>query len=216
MIAYASRTGTRQNLRALRLRGWRLLSAPQQLNRYRSVVPIWDDGSAAPYCLDNGAWTAHQQGSPFDVDLFRAAVSRLGLSADFVVAPDIVGGGLDSLAFSASWLRYLSVRSRLVLIPAQDGMKPAHMAGIVGPRVGVFLGGSTEWKLANLREWGQFARSRGCYFHVGRVNSVRRINACIGAGADSFDGTSLTRFSCNANKLDHARRQLGLWSSHGA
>jgi len=213
VIAYASRTGTRQNLRAMRLRGWRLFAAPEQLGRYPSDLPVWDDGTPAPYALDNGAWTAFQRGTDFDGSLFRKAVSVLGRRADFVVAPDIVTGGMRSLSLSREWVPWLLERTRKVLIPVQDGMKPGDVVYLVGPRIGLFVGGSTEWKLASTHTWGRLSQSRGTYMHVGRVNSAKRIHLCTAAGADSFDGTSLTRFSCNANLLDNARRQLDLWGS---
>ena len=210
MIAYASTTGTRRNLRAQRIRGWRQFATPAQFKR-RSGAPVWDDGTPAPYALDNGAWTAHQAGKPFDVDGFKVVVARLAADADFVVAPDIVEGGLDSLRWSFSWLPWLLYRTQKVLIAVQDGTSPDDLAGAVSSRVGLFLGGSTEWKLSTMAEWGRFAQARGCYFHVGRVNSVRRIYLCQACGADSFDGTSLSRYAVNANKLDHARRQPDLW-----
>jgi hypothetical protein len=60
--------------------------------------------------------------------------------------------------------------------------------------------------------WGRLARECGAYLHVGRVNSARRISLCALAGADSFDGTSVTRFACTAQELDHARNQLALFT----
>jgi hypothetical protein len=46
-------------------------------------------------------------------------------------------------------------------------------------------------------------RPRGAYLHVGRVNT--RVAA---AGADSFDGSSVLRFTANLLKLENARQQL--------
>lgn len=98
MIAYASRTGTRRNLDALRAAGWRLLVSAKGVLRTEGF---------ARYGLDNGAWTAFQRGEPFDDNAFLAAVEQLGESADFVVVPDIVRGGHDSLRFSFRWLERL-------------------------------------------------------------------------------------------------------------
>ncbi len=58
MIAYASRTGTRRNLAALRDAGWRLMVSARGVLRTEGF----------PYGLDNGAWTAFQRDEPFDVD----------------------------------------------------------------------------------------------------------------------------------------------------
>jgi hypothetical protein len=126
-----------------------------------------------------------------------------------VVAPDIVAGGLDSLRMSVSWLPRLDV-ARRVLIPVQDGMTAGDVAPLLCDRIGIFVGGSTDWKLRTMLEWGDLAHHRRAYLHVGRVNTARRIHACAYAGAHSFDGSSVTRFAKTLPLLEHARRQLPL------
>jgi len=96
------------------------------------------------------------------------------------------------------------------MLAVQDGMTVSSVADALAPGDGIFIGGSTEWKLATMREWAALARERGILCHVARVNSVRRINRCINAGATSFDGTSATRFAVTLPKLDAARRQITL------
>lgn len=157
--------------------------------------------------LDNGAWGSFQRGEPWSSSRFVPLVERYGAKADFVVAPDIVAGGRDSLAMSLLWLPRLLDRVERVLIPVQDGMVPMDVAGYLGGRVGIFVGGTTEWKLDNLHDFCRLATSRGAWSHVGRVNSVLRINKCLSAGATSFDGTSASRYAKTLPKLDAARRQ---------
>jgi hypothetical protein len=77
----------------------------------------------------------------------------------------------------------------------------------VEPRIGIFVGGSTAWKIESLILWGRFAAIFGCYLHVGRVNTARRIRLCALAGADSFDGSSASRFATTLPLLEAARRQ---------
>jgi hypothetical protein len=92
-------------------------------------------------------------------------------------------------------------------------------AALVGPELGLFVGGSTAWKWANVAALGEIARRTGAYLHVGRVNSQRRIGACIDAGAHSCDGTSPTRFSVNAAPLGgatHSAPQMALAFGEGA
>ena len=197
MIAYASRTGTRRNLAALRSAGWRLLVSARGVLRNEGFR----------YALDNGAWTAYQQGTPFDEGAFTKAVDLLGAGADWVVAPDIVGGGAESLAYTRSWMEWLRPRCSKILIAVQDGMTPPDLDGLLSDRVGVAIGGTTEWKEHQLtrRVW------RASTLHVLRVNSIRRINLCQYAGADSFDGSSASRYAVTLPKLDAARRQTCLW-----
>lgn len=162
-----------------------------------------------PYALDNGAWTAFQQGETFDVPAFERAVSLLGDGADFVIAPDVVARAEPSLALTREWLPRLS-GLRLVLVSVQDGMRFEDVADLLGPRVGVFVGGSTEWKVANIVPWSRWCRARGVYCHIGRVNTVRRIALCHDGGADSFDGSSVSRFAVTLPRLDRANRQPSL------
>lgn len=203
--AYASRTGTRTTLAALREHGWRLLVSATGVHRTEGMG----------YCLDNGAWTAHVQGTPWDEQAFVDLVTELGPGADFVIAPDVVAGGYRSLALSLSWVPTLRACS-LVLVPVQDGMAYEVVAPYIDEWTGIFVGGSTEWKLATMAEWGRVARERDAYMHVGRVNTVRRIQACQLAGAHSFDGTSVTRFPPSLERLDRAVRQRALDFSEAA
>lgn len=201
VIAYASRTGTRRNLAALRRAGWRLMVSARG--------PLRSEGFR--YALDNGAWTAFQRGEPFDVSAFEKAVKLLGSGADWIVLPDIVMGGLASLRFSLGWLEELVRRPGLFgatfLVAVQNGMEPAHLRALIGPRTGIFVGGDTAWKLATMGGWARLAHERGAHCHVGRVNSARRIRVCAAAGVDSFDGSGVSRFAVTVPRLDAARRQ---------
>lgn len=198
MIGYASRTGTKRNLEALWDAGWRLLISPKGMTN--PLERPWR------YALDNGAWWAHQNGQPFDAAAFEFAVERFGPSADFIVVPDIVAAGRRSLEFSLGWLERLRGVAPL-LLAVQDGMETPDVAGLIGPDLGIFVGGTTGWKEATMAEWCGLATSRGAHSHVGRVNTTRRIALCAAAGAKSFDGTSATMYVRNLAKLDGARRQ---------
>lgn len=200
MIAYASRTGTRRNLDALRAAMWRLLVS--------AAGPLRPEG--LPFALDNGAWSAYTQGRPFDEVAFVRALRKLGASADWTVIPDVVAGGHASLDFSLRWMRAVLDESPRALLAVQDGMTVEDVRPFIGKRVGIFVGGSTAWKLATLRQWGALAREVGAWCHVGRVNTRRRISACAEAGAHSFDGTSVSRFAVTLPRLDAQRQQLAL------
>lgn len=195
MIAYASRTGTRRNLAALRNAGWRLMVSATGVHRTEGFR----------YALDNGAWTAFAQGREWDEAAFRRLIATLGADADFVVAPDVVAGGLESLRLSESWLPRLAGVGARRLVPVQDGMVAADVAPLLGREVGVFVGGSTEWKLLTMGRWADLARARGAYCHVGRVNTAVRIRMCGRFGVDSFDGSSASRFAETLPELEAAR-----------
>jgi len=61
-----------------------------------------------------------------------------------------------------------------------------------------------EWSMP---QWGRLAKAAGCHLHVGRVNTARRVQLCAAAGANSFDGTSVSRYSNMLPLLDNALRQ---------
>jgi hypothetical protein len=202
VIPYVSRTGTISTIEKLRRRGWRILVTATGRHKHEGL----------PYAIDNGAWTAFQQNVPFNADLFRRCVKKLGKGADWIVVPDIVAGALESLDFSASWIGELRGIAPL-LIAVQDGMTPDDLRPFVAEGHGIFVGGSTEWKLESLESWGELKSQTGCHLHVARVNSVKRILRCQDVGADSIDGTSVARFPKTLAKLDNSIKQQHLWQS---
>lgn len=151
IVPYTTVIGPR-NKRSLVLKnkGWRLIYSPGT-NRSIKDLEGWK------YCLDNGAWTAYTSGKPWDETKFVRLVDKLGNKADFIVAPDIVGGGLKSLKLSESWLPRLP---GLRLIAVQDGIKPLDIEGMLGSEVGLFLGGTTKWKLKTMYTWGELAKKK--------------------------------------------------------
>ena len=202
MTPYAARATTLRNRAALLSHGWRLLLTPGQHEK-----PV--DGFK--YALDNGAWSAYQSGKPFDGVGFLHAMERVGAGADWIVIPDIVAGGMQSLEFSRHWIPKLRKVGTPLLLAVQDGMAVEDVIPVLDlGNIGIFVGGTTEWKLRTLHEWGELAAFCHCHLHVGRVNTKRRIKLCQEARADSFDGSSATRYSVTLPMLDGARRQLHL------
>lgn len=222
VIAYASRTGTRRNLAALREAGWRLMLSATGVHRTEGF----------PYAIDNGEWTAHQARERAQTEhstgpvvpreepkwtartvtlAFIRLVLALGAGADFVIAPDIVAGGAASLARSLKWLPWVLSHAPRALLAVQDGMETDHVEAHLGARVGIFVGGSTAWKLRTMPAWGGLAKRLGVWFHVGRVNTQRRIKDCYMAGATSFDGSSASRFADSLPVLERALAQPTLF-----
>lgn len=201
MMAYASRTGTRRTLAALRAAGWGLMVSAKGSLRTEGF-PRW--------CLDNGAWSSHQQAQPFDEAAFLRAYEKIAPGADFCVLPDIVEGGLHSLEFSLLWRERLGTPFCPLLLAVQDGMCVADVERLIGNQLGIFIGGSTRFKEDTLPMWSALAHERGAHLHVGRVNSARRIALCHMANVDSIDGTSVSRFVNTLPRMDNALRQWGL------
>lgn len=147
--------------------------------------------------IDCGAWTSYQKGVPFDGDLYLRCLNKMAAEADFVVLPDVPMDGARSADLSLSWLERVACYGRPMLFPVQNGMTAAP----VGPEVGIFVGGDDQWKERTMGYWSRYAHERGAWCHVGRVNTLRRIEMCLMAGVDSFDGSSGSRFAVNVPKL---------------
>lgn len=207
MIPYATRTGTKRNNALMAQGGWGVL-----LNPFCDLSPLPPGVRRA---FDNGAWPAHTAGRPFDGPAFVRGVERVGPGSEFIVCPDIVMGGRESLAFLLSWLPFCLEIGPLVLIAVQDHMTIGDIVDLYrlhGDRIGIFVGGSTVWKEETMKRWGTLARRLGIYCHVGRVNTMRRIALCAHAGAHSFDGTSASKFAKTIPMLTSATRQQDLFT----
>jgi hypothetical protein len=202
VIPYASYTGNIRNQAAIRAAGWRILITAT--DRHSPPAGI-------PFAIDNGAWSAFQQNTEFNTKRFLIRIEKFGALADFVVVPDIVAGGMKSLEFSLSWIPRLR-HLKLLLLPVQDGMEFETIADVLReiPRLGIFLGGTTEWKLKTMYAWGVLACASRRYYHVARVNTRRRIRLAAESGADSFDGSSVSRYAVTMPLLDAARKQPSL------
>ena len=99
---YAGETRSRKLRARLGARGWGVLVQRGRVGKAKiDQWPRW--------ALDNLVFSDWKAGRPFDEDAFRSDVlACLDLSLprrpDFVVLPDVVAGGLDSLRLSMSWL----------------------------------------------------------------------------------------------------------------
>lgn len=170
-----------------------------------------------PYVFDNGAWSCHQAGVEWEPGPLMRLAERLGLDdtgryreglgRGWLALPDIVGGGQASLDRSLRFLEqhrngFLGEQVAHWLLVVQDGMTPAEVRPLLERHhLGIFVGGSTAWKWSTVHDWAEVGLDLGCYVHVGRVNTSRRMRLCRDLGVSSADGSSVSMFSVNAPKL---------------
>lgn len=134
MICYASRTGTKRNLAVLRAHGWGLLV---------SRAGVWRTEGFDRICGDNGAWADFQAGRSFNEDAYDRFLDWIAGQTipDWLVLPDIVAGGLESLALSMRYLNRCRSIAPLVLIAVQNGMTTDDLAPSSVHKSVSFLGG---------------------------------------------------------------------------
>lgn len=181
--------------------------------------------SGLPWALDNGvygssrtiedAWRREARLFPFETFWSRVATIEALPACDranlrFIVPPDVPGKGvMTGLAFIAFALYYRDRESALPLaLVGQDNMESQPWVPIALDLASAFfVGGSTEWKLSQAAaDMAREAKRRGLWVHMGRVNSVKRLEWALSIGCDSVDGTGLTRFS--RSELPRVRRRL--------
>jgi len=138
---------------------------------------------------DPGGYRDWRAGRPFNVCRWQRDMrwmSYRGIVPDFVVVPDIVAGGLASLAFSAFWRDSVPAEFPAYLA-VQDGMTVADVVPCLPRYDGIFVGGSLRWKLATGATWAELARRHGLGCHIGRVGTAARVHWARSIGATSID-----------------------------
>lgn len=101
----------------------------------------------------------------------------------WVAVPDVVGDAEETLKLWSIWNKRVPFKLSFV---AQDGHEPQD---VPKEAHAVFIGGSTEWKLSNAHKFKGITD----WLHIGRVNTMNRLNWAEHCGADSVDGTGFFR-----------------------
>lgn len=172
----------------------------------------WRDVSKFPYyAVDNGAFSAWKNGVRWDEQPFKHVLKRALEAAtppDFVVAPDRVAGGRESLEYSFRWLVDLPAGLRYY-VAVQDGMTVHDVERHLPSFAGIFVGGTMSWKLRTSESWVALAHSWGKLCHIGRVGPMSRILWASRIGADSIDSTTWVQQD-RWHHIEGAKRQSTL------
>lgn len=142
-----------------------------------------------PWGLDNGAYKDWVHGRSFDESAWLRVVDKAEAVPEkpyLAVLPDIVGGGVESLDFSLSWVDRLPDFPWYLAL--QDGMDPDDVLPVwLEKRIkGLFLGGTNAFK-AEAGFWSEFAHLYGWKFHYGRVGTLNKVAHAMEVEADSID-----------------------------
>lgn len=178
MIAYVGQTRSRALIEILNRHGIREVVVRGELPARRSR-----------FMHDNGAYRDWRAGRSFNITRWDRDMRWMlyrGIVPDFVVVPDIVAGGLESLAWSEFW-RDAVPDTFPAYLAVQDGMTAADVVPHLPRYDGVFVGGSLPWKLATGAAWARLAREHNLRCHVGRVGTAARVRWAYAIGATSID-----------------------------
>lgn len=153
------------------------------LTRYRLRDPL------KPWGIDNGFF-ADPNTEAFLSLLRREEHHRENCL--FVAAPDIVASAQRTLELFAHFKPMLA--GWKIALVCQDGQEslPIPWDEIAA----VFIGGSTNWKCSiHVEQIIRTAKLLGKHVHVGRVNDPARYRHFEELGADTCDGTGISRYS---------------------
>lgn len=145
------------------------------------------------YCLDNGAFPAWVHKREWDERTFLKMLDKCleaDKAPDFVVVPDQVAKGRESLEFSNRWLERLPRAQTRYMLAVQDGMTTQDVENVIDQYGGLFVGGTMDWKLRTSPEWVELAHLHRKPCHIGRIGPWERIVWAARIGADSIDSTT--------------------------
>ena len=152
--------------------------------------------SEFPLALDNGAYSAWRKGYPFDEYIFLKTLSKcleLSLKLNFIVAPDLIGGGEKSLDFSLRWAERIPCGNLALVI--QKGMRPESVEAVLDRFSYLFIGtpDDPQWKWSNAATWISLAQRHGKKCHIGACGTPDKMVLAKNLGADSIDSSSWVR-----------------------
>jgi hypothetical protein len=166
---------------------------------------------------DNGCFS---QPEKFTLDGYYAWLASHAVDRPtclFAVAPDVVGNAYKTLERSRPVMPVIRALGYPVAFVAQDGIQAITIPWDEFDCL--FVGGSTQFKLSEQAyAVAAEARRRGKWTHMGRVNSLRRLQAAAQGGYDSADGT-YAAFGPDINVpkvfswLRQLNRQPSLWET---
>lgn len=147
------------------------------------------------YAVDNGAFAG------FKEKAFIAILKRQQKASNrclFVAAPDVVGSAAETHTLFFQWHERL--KDWPIAFVAQDGIEDVWIPWSFISAL--FIGGSTDFKLGAQAEKAIIeAKRRKKWVHIGRINTAIRFDRFKALGADSCDGTGISRYSHMRQKL---------------
>lgn len=184
------------------------------LTRFKLRYPPDDDEDIKPrrFSVDNGGFSGFNRAA-FESLLDREKAHQK--LCRWVACPDVVASARRTLECFEAWADRLMDDGWPLALVAQDGIENLD---IPWARISaIFIGGSTEWKMskhaADVVRAGKICNK---WVHAGRVNTPGRFEYFEQLGADSIDGTGLSRYSWMRERIYNSQRNPKLWDESEA
>lgn len=173
---------------------------PGRIAHLHSCDSLTEPRLSVEWALDNGVFGAWQSGREWSEEpFFRFLDKYAAWKPRWVVCPDWVSDRNLTLQRWRDYSPAIKAFGVPIAFVVQDGMTSADVPKDADV---VFVGGSTQWKWRNLRQWTEaFPR-----VHVGRVNTYHLLWSAHRSGAESCDGTGW--FRGDAKQLNGLRKYL--------
>jgi hypothetical protein len=140
-----------------------------------------------PWAADNDCF---QGLDPIAYQIMLNRISGVG-NCLFVVAPDVVADCVATSELWYEWQEKLLLCGQPRAFVLQDGQEDRELPHAEA----YFIGGSTDWKLSEAAaDCVDEGISRGAWIHMGRVNSLKRLQQAFDLGCNSVDGTGMSKF----------------------
>jgi hypothetical protein len=171
------------------------------LSRFRLQNP------ALQWGIDNGAFSRFEEKSFLSL---LAREEHHKANCLFVTVPDVVGSARRTLEIFDRWKGRLSTWP--IALAIQDGQQDLEIPW--DDIAAVFIGGSTDFKLSpGAAHIIKAAKIIGKWAHVGRVNDPARFAYFEELGADSIDGTGISRYGHMRQAISKRDHQVKMFDA---
>jgi len=156
----------------------------------------WNGGC---FAVDNGAFSRFE--SVYFANILKRERERRE-DCLFVVVPDVVGSARRTLELWQHRQQWVPAGWPRALV-AQDGQE--HLPVPWDEIQCLFIGGGDPWKDSRAaQDLVRTAKILGKHVHVGRVNSVERFELFSKLGADTCDGSGVSKYDHMLRNIEQA------------
>lgn len=117
-------------------------------------------------------------------------LERLNIDCIFATVPDVVGNAKETIEAFNKYKPVFGWLSNRLAFVAQDGLEDLEIPW--AEFTTFFVGGTTDWKLSDtVKSLIKEAQNQGKRVHIGRVNTLNRLEHFAKLQVDSVDGTTI-------------------------